>query len=71
MSLAWEVTDDDVDLLFQTVNIPLEHRFKACQLFKENDARITKAALQETDMEAQTLAAYDEMKQILRENGIT
>lgn len=71
LSTAWEVTEEDI------ANVLSEHEIKneadklAANLLVEIDTdRISKAALYSTDFDEQCEYARNEIKEILRENGI-
>jgi hypothetical protein len=69
--MAWEVTDDDIELVLQRHGKDDPDTFdKASQLLDGEDGRIEKAALAYTDFDDQTSSALDEIENILIENKI-
>ncbi len=71
MSMAWEVTDDDIaNVLRQHGQLTDENLQQASDLVDHESDRVEKAALNYLEMEEQTDASYSEIEDILIENKL-
>lgn len=69
MSLAFEVTNDDLDNVLNAHGATMDDDAKD-ELLVENDDRLEKAALVYTEMDDQTSSILDELENILIEDKI-
>lgn len=71
MSLAWEITLDDVENILKEHGINSQVKIReSFDIVIEDIERIEEAVLSYSDFEEQVLAANSEIEAILAENGI-
>lgn len=72
MSMAWELTEDDVELVLNRHGLGDDPEMleKAQEALEGEDGRIEGAALAYTDFDDQTTSALDEIENILFENDV-